>query len=59
MEAEKGGADYIGFGPMYYTRTKDTSRAPLDPNEAQEQRERIKIPIFGIGEIKVAECWKF
>ncbi len=53
IEAEKGGADYIGFGPMYHTQTKDTGRTPLGPNAAQELREQIKIPIFGIGGIKL------
>jgi thiamine-phosphate pyrophosphorylase len=52
-EAEKGRADYIGFGPMCHTQTKDTGLKPLGPNAAQDLREQIEIPIFGIGGIKL------
>jgi len=54
IEAEKGGADYIGFGPMYHTQTKDTGLAPLGPNAARKLRAQISIPIFGIGGINLA-----
>ena len=53
IEAEKGGADYIGFGPLYHTRTKDTGLAPLGPNAARKLRAQISIPIFGIGGINL------
>lgn len=53
IEAENGGADYIGFGPMYHTLTKDTGRTPLGPNAARELCAQISIPIFGIGGINL------
>ena len=52
-EAEIGGANYIGFGPIYHTKTKNSARTPLGPNAAKKLREQIKIPIFGIGGINL------
>lgn len=50
MEAEEGRADYIGFGPMYETSTKDAGPAKgLAP--LQEVRRAVKIPIVAIGGI--------
>ncbi len=53
VEAENGGADYIGFGPMYDTKTKDTGYTPRGPNAARELRAHVSIPIFGIGGINL------
>ena len=54
IEAEKEGADYIGFGPLYDTPTKDTSLEPLGPDLARELCAHISIPVFGIGGINLA-----
>ena len=51
IEAEKGGADYIGVGPMYQTNTKKTGLAPLGPDEVGNICAHISIPSFGIGGI--------
>ncbi|MBQ26808.1 MAG: thiamine phosphate synthase [Nitrospiraceae bacterium] len=53
IEAENGGADYIAFGPIYNTQTKDTGLAPLGPNATRELCPRISIPVFGIGGINL------
>ncbi|MEE9523830.1 MAG: thiamine phosphate synthase, partial [Thermodesulfovibrionales bacterium] len=43
MNAEEGGADYIGFGPMYHTTTKDAG-SPKGPEMLKEIRKNIQIP---------------
>ncbi len=53
IQAEKGGADYIGFGPMYQTSTKETGLAPLGPDAARDLCAQISIPSFGIGGINL------
>jgi thiamine-phosphate pyrophosphorylase len=50
-EAEKGGADYLGVGPVYYTPSKRDLKAILGPSGLKVIRERVKIPILAIGGI--------
>ncbi len=59
--AERGGADYIGFGPMFPTRTKETGYASRGPSMLESVRARVGIPIVAIGGItaeNVAQTWK-
>ncbi len=49
--AEREGADYIGFGPMYGTRTKATSYAARGPAMLQQIRGAVQLPIVAIGGI--------
>ncbi len=58
--AEQGGADYIGFGPMFPTRTKETGYASQGPSMLESVRRRVRIPIVAIGGItaeNVAQTW--
>lgn len=60
-EAERGGADYIGFGPVFATGTKDTGYSPRGLAMLQEVRRAVKIPIVAIGgvtENNVAQVWQ-
>ncbi|RJQ21487.1 MAG: thiamine phosphate synthase [Nitrospiraceae bacterium] len=50
VRAEQAGADYIGFGPMFATSTKDAGR-PKGLGRLKEVRRHIKIPIVAIGGI--------
>src|SRR5581483_966052 len=50
-EAEGGGADYIGFGPMFGTRTKDTGYAARGIEMLGEIRAAVSLPIVAIGGI--------
>ncbi|MBI5410316.1 MAG: thiamine phosphate synthase [Nitrospirae bacterium] len=50
VEAERAGADYIGFGPMFHTATKDAGR-PKGLRALKQIRRHIKIPIVAIGGI--------
>jgi thiamine-phosphate pyrophosphorylase len=59
-EAEQGGADYIGFGPMFGTTTKETGYEPRGTEGLREIRNRVRIPIVAIGGItegNVAQVW--
>lgn len=60
-EAERAGADYVGFGPVFATGTKDTGYSPRGLKMLQEVRRAVKIPIVAIGgvtEKTAAEVWQ-
>ena len=50
--AEREGADYIGFGPIFSTPTKP-EYTPIGLSQIREVHERVSIPIFCIGGIKL------
>lgn len=50
LKAQEEGADYIGFGPMFHTSTKDAGK-PKGLRALREIREHIKIPVVAIGGI--------
>jgi thiamine-phosphate pyrophosphorylase len=52
IAAEREGADYIGFGPLFATPTKPDYK-PIGLNEIREVHLQVKIPIFCIGGIKL------
>jgi thiamine-phosphate pyrophosphorylase len=59
--AELNGADYIGFGPIFGSTTKDTGYSPRGLEMLREIRAAVKLPIVAIGGINeqnVAEVWK-
>jgi thiamine-phosphate pyrophosphorylase len=49
-EAEFGGADYIGFGPVFHTTTKDAG-APKGVDNIRKIKENGSIPLVAIGGI--------
>jgi thiamine-phosphate pyrophosphorylase len=51
--AVRAGADYIGFGPMFATGTKDTGYAPRGLHGLREVRAAVRIPILAIGGISL------
>ncbi len=58
--AERGGADYIGFGPMFPTRTKETGYGSRGLTMLESVRHRVSLPIVAIGGItadNVARTW--
>ena len=48
--AQKAGADYIGFGSVFKTKTKP-DRQPMDLEVLKSVINKIKIPVFPIGGI--------
>lgn len=60
-EAENGGADYIGFGPVFGTTTKETGYGARGSAMLRQVREAVRIPIVAIGGItegNVNEVWQ-
>lgn len=50
LEAEIGGADYIGFGPVFHTFTKNAG-APKGLTLLKVIKDSVKIPVIAIGGI--------
>lgn len=50
-EAEKNGADYIGFGHIYHTASKIKLTPPVGIKGLKKAVKNINIPIFAIGGI--------
>ena len=51
-EAERNGADYIGFGPVFHTGTKDAG-SPKGIAMLGEIKKNIGIPVVAIGGIEI------
>jgi thiamine-phosphate pyrophosphorylase len=51
VEAERGGADYIGFGPLFGTMTKATGYTARGLDQLREIRSLVQLPIVAIGGI--------
>lgn len=49
VAAEKGGADYLGVGPIYATPTKTDTAPVLGLDGLGNLRKNIKIPLVTIG----------
>lgn len=52
QEAETGGADYIGFGPVFHTTTKNAGE-PKGIDTLKQVKNSVNIPVIAIGGIKV------
>jgi thiamine-phosphate pyrophosphorylase len=52
VAAEKEGADYIGFGPLFPTATKPDAK-PVGLSDIRAMHEQVRVPIFCIGGIKL------
>lgn len=55
VAAEREGADYIGFGPLFGTQTKATGYTARGLDQLREIRAQTSLPIVAIGGIS-AEC---
>jgi thiamine-phosphate diphosphorylase len=51
QEAQAGGADYVGVGPVFATATKPDAGMPLGISGLQSVRRAVTIPIVAIGGI--------
>jgi thiamine-phosphate pyrophosphorylase len=51
-EAEAGGADYIGFGPVFHTDTKDAG-APKGVDNIRLIKQNVSVPVVAIGGITI------
>ena len=53
LKAEKEGADFITFGPVFYTESKARYGEPIGVDKLKEVVKTINIPVFAIGGIKL------
>jgi thiamine-phosphate pyrophosphorylase len=53
LAAREVGADYIGFGPIFPTGTKQTGYSPRGPAMLKEIRKAVSLPILAIGGITI------
>ena len=51
--SDPGGADYIGYGPLFPTTTKEALAAPVGLAGLQDIRALTLLPVFAIGGITV------
>ena len=61
QQAESGGADYIGFGPMFGTTTKDTGLTARGIAMLKQIRAAVNVPVVAIGgvnEQNVTQVWQ-
>ena len=54
IEAEKGGADYLGVSPIYVTPTKTDTAPPLGLEGLRAIRQAVNLPLVGIGGLNQA-----
>ncbi|MEA2658194.1 MAG: thiamine-phosphate pyrophosphorylase [Candidatus Binatota bacterium] len=60
QEAERNGADYVGFGPMFGTTTKLTGYAARGIEMLKQIHSAIRLPVVAIGGIteeNVQQVW--
>lgn len=56
IEAEKGGADYLGVSPIYATPTKTDTAPPLGLAGLRQIRKAVRLPLVGIGGLNRENC---
>jgi thiamine-phosphate pyrophosphorylase len=54
LEAAEDGADFITFGPIFQTPSKARYGDPVGLEAMKDTSEKISIPIFGLGGIKIS-----
>ncbi len=52
VQAEEDGADYIGAGPVFPTKTKKDAETPIGLTGLRQIKNAVSIPIIAIGGIK-------
>lgn len=53
LQAQDSGADYITYGPVFKTPSKEGILEPTGTEAIRELKEKIKIPIIALGGINV------
>jgi thiamine-phosphate pyrophosphorylase len=55
LDAQAEGADYIGYGPLYATQTKENNVPPVGVESLGAIVRAVSIPVVAIGGIKPAQ----
>ena len=50
-QATRGGADYVGYGPLFFTTTKEAYEVPVGCAGLRDIRPLTSLPVFAIGGI--------
>jgi len=58
LEAERAGADYVIFGPVFATPSKAEFGQPQGLQRLRDACERLKIPVLAIGGITEQNAWE-
>jgi thiamine-phosphate pyrophosphorylase len=53
MEAQRQGADFVLFGPVYFTPLKAAYGAPQGLEKLKEIAAKVSVPVYAIGGIKL------
>ena len=56
ITAQEMGADFITFGPVYYTASKAPYGEPVGPEKLLQAAQLLQIPIFALGGIGLDNC---
>jgi len=56
ITAQEMGADFITFGPVYYTASKAPYGDPVGVERLRSVTEILQIPVFALGGIKAENC---
>jgi thiamine-phosphate pyrophosphorylase len=56
ITAQEMGADFITFGPVYYTASKAPYGDPVGVDRLRAVTEILQIPVFALGGIKPENC---
>jgi len=56
ITAQEMGADFITFGPVYYTPSKAEYGEPVGPAKLRTVAELLQIPVFALGGIRQENC---
>jgi len=56
ITAQEMGADFITFGPVYYTASKAPYGDPVGVERLRSVTEILQIPVFALGGIKPENC---
>lgn len=56
ITAQEMGADFITFGPVFYTPSKADYGEPVGPAKLARVAELLQIPVFALGGVKLDNC---
>jgi thiamine-phosphate pyrophosphorylase len=56
ITAQETGADFITFGPVYYTASKASYGEPVGLEKLAQVTELLEIPVFALGGLNLQNC---